>query len=80
MMSQDEELHTRIMQAFREYFKANQDWINKGTRRAGMDTRYWLNEIRVLCEERRKHIMDWRKDLDHDKFERKRSQKEQQSR
>jgi hypothetical protein len=71
----DEEMHDRIMQAFREYFKANQDWMNKGTRRAGMDVRNRLNDIKHLCIERRKHVMDWRYDLDAEKFERKKNQK-----
>ena len=75
VMKKDEELHEQIMQAFREYFKANQDWMNKNTRRAGMDTRNILNEIKHLCVERRKHIMDWRYDLDAEKFERKKNQK-----
>lgn len=62
-MERDEELHDELMKAFREYFKANQDWVQKGTRRAGMDTRRWLNEIRHICSKRRKVIMDWRYDL-----------------
>ena len=60
-MHQDEELHEQIMHAFREYFKANQRWINEGTKRAGMDTRYWLNEIKNLSLKRRLHIMEWRR-------------------
>jgi hypothetical protein len=67
-MRKDEEMHEQLMQLFRAYFKANQDWVNKGTRRAGMDTRTILNEIKRLCVKRRKHIMDW-------KFERKKNQK-----
>ena len=35
----------------------------KGTRRAGMDTREWLNVIRHLCTDRRKSIMEWRYEL-----------------
>lgn len=72
-MKKDEELHDQIMQAFREYFKANQDWMNKGTRRAGMTARARLNEIKHLCVERRKHIMDWRYDLDADKYAKKKA-------
>ncbi len=71
-MKKDEEMHEQLMQLFREYFRANQDWVNKGTRRSGMTTRAILNEIKHLCVERRKHIMDWRYDLDADKYERKR--------
>lgn len=73
MMDKDEELHEQIMQAFRAYFKANQDWVNKGTRRAGVDTRNILNDIKHLCIERRKLIMQWRYDVDADKYERKRA-------
>lgn len=73
-MHQDEELHEQLLYAFRQYFEANQKWINKGTRRAGMDTRYWLNEIRRICTERRKVIMDWRYDL-NEKTEAKKAQK-----
>jgi len=62
-MHQDEELHQQLMLAFREYFKANQEWMAKGTRRAGMDTREWLNVIRHLCTDRRKSIMEWRYEL-----------------
>jgi hypothetical protein len=59
-MDQDEELHEQLMHAFREYFKANVRWVSQGTKRAGMDTRYWLNEIKNLSLARRKHIMEWR--------------------
>lgn len=73
-MHQDEDLHEKILYAFRQYFEANQKWLNKGTRRAGMDVRYWLNEIRKLCIERRKVVMDWRYDL-NEKTEIKKAQK-----
>ena len=59
-MHQDEELHEKLLYAFRQYFEANQRWLNKGTKRAGMDVRHWLNEIRKICSARRKVIMDWR--------------------
>jgi len=62
-MHRDEELHAELLQAFREYFEANQRWLNKGTRRAGMDVRHWLNVIRKICSERRKVVMDWRYEL-----------------
>jgi len=73
-MHRDEELHSQLMDAFQKYFKANQDWINKGTRRAGMDTRYWLSEIRRIASIRRKVIQDWRHDLDKIKAEKKKNQ------
>ena len=73
-MHRDEETHDKLMDAFREYYKANQKWIAKGTRRAGMDTRYWLSEIRRLCSQRRDLIMEWRYDL-NEKTEAKKAQK-----
>lgn len=73
-MHRDEELHSQLMEAFAKYFKANQDWINKGTRRAGMDTRFWLSEIRRIASIRRKLIQEWRHDLDAVKAEKKRIQ------
>lgn len=75
-MDKDEELHAELLKAFRQYFEANQKWISKGTRRAGMDTRFWLSEIRRICSARRKHIMDWRYDL-NEKTEEKKAQKRQ---
>ncbi len=75
-MYQDEELHEKIMYAFRQYFEANQRWLNKGTRRAGMDVRFWLNEIKKLAIERRKVVMDWRYDL-NEKTKIKKAQKNQ---
>ena len=61
MVNQDEELHAELLKVFREYFEANQRWINEGTKRAGMDTREALRQIRIICTERRKHIMEWRR-------------------
>lgn len=75
-MHRDEELHAELLKAFREYFEANQRWLNKGTRRAGMDVRHWLNVIRKLCSERRKVVMDWRYDL-NEKTKAKKAQNRQ---
>lgn len=61
-MNRADELHEKLLKAFNEYFKANLHWELKGTRRAGMDTRFWLAEIRRLCTERRKVIQEWRYD------------------
>ena len=77
MIPQDEELHDQLMEAFRKYFKANQEWINKGTRRAGMDTRFWLSEIRRLASERRMKIQEWRHEIDRHKAEKKKNQIQQ---
>ncbi len=70
-MHQDEDLHDELMKAFNAYFKANQVWMKKGTRVAGMQTRYWLSEIRRICSARRKSIMQWRYDIDAEKRQRK---------
>ena len=59
------------MAAFREYFKANQDWQNKGTRRAGENMRYWLAQIRIIAKERREHVQQYRVYLDQTKAEKK---------
>lgn len=73
-MHQDEELHDELMDAFKNYFKANQDWINRGTRRAGMDTRFWLSEIRRIASLRRMKIQEWRHDIDQHKAQKKKIQ------
>jgi hypothetical protein len=70
-MWQDEETHERLMHAFKEYFKANQQWLAKGTRRAGENSRYWLAQIRIIARERRAKIQEYRHWLDQDKAERK---------
>jgi translation initiation factor 2 alpha subunit (eIF-2alpha) len=70
-MFQDEETHDQLMNAFREYFKANQQWVNKGTRIAGENTRYWLSQIRIIARERRAKVQEWRHAVDADKAERK---------
>ena len=70
-MQQDEELHAELLKLFRQYFEANQNWINKGTRRAGMDTRRLLSDIRRVCSQRRDHIMEWRRWLDAEKAQNK---------
>ena len=68
---QNEESHEQLMAAFRQYFKANQDWQSKGTRRAGEQMRYWLAQIRIIARERREHVQQYRMWLDQDKASRK---------
>ena len=75
-MRREEETHDELMRAFRQYFEANQKWVNRGTRRAGMDARYWLSEIRRICSQRRDNIMAWRYDL-NEKTEKIKAQKQQ---
>ena len=60
-MHQDEELHAELLAAFRKYFEANQEWLARGTKRACMDTRYWLSEIRRICSARRVSLQEWRR-------------------
>lgn len=62
MNDRHEQLHDDLLRAFNEYYKANFIWLTKGTKRSGIDTRYWLAEIRRLCAERRKAIQEWRYD------------------
>lgn len=65
------------MAAFREYFKANQDWQAKGTRRAGENMRYWLAQIRIIAKARRAHVQQYRVYLDQAKAQRKANQNQQ---
>ena len=74
---QNEESHEQLMAAFREYFKANQDWQRKGTRIAGENMRYWLAQIRIIAKQRREHVQQYRVYLDTAKRERKANQKAQ---
>jgi hypothetical protein len=74
---QNEESHEQLMSAFREYFKANQDWQNKGTRIAGENMRYWLAQIRIIAKTRREHVQQYRVYLDTAKRTRKANQKAQ---
>jgi hypothetical protein len=74
---QNEESHEKLMAAFREYFKANQDWQNKGTRIAGENMRYWLSQIRIIAKDRRAHVQQYRVWLDREKATRKANQKAQ---
>jgi hypothetical protein len=72
---QDEQSHEQLMAAFKEYFRANQEWQNKGTRIAGERMRYWLAQIRIIAKQRREHVQQYRVWLDRNKAQRKASQK-----
>ena len=74
---QNEESHEKLMAAFKEYFKANQDWQNKGTRRAGENMRYWLAQIRIIARNRREHVQQYRVYLDRNKARQKAQTKDQ---
>jgi len=79
MIPRDEELHDKLMEAFREYFKANQAWLAKGTRRAGMDTRHWLSEIRHFAIMRRQEIQVWRRAIEKEKAQRQLQKAQEQA-
>ena len=58
-MHQDEELHAELLKVFREYFEANQRWINEGTKVSAIRLRQKLSEIRKICSQRRVVVRDW---------------------
>ena len=68
---QDEETHDALMEAFRQYFKANQKWTNRGTRIAGEEVRYWLAQIRIIARDRRDKVQRFRVHLDRTKAQKK---------
>jgi len=71
--------HDELLKAFQAYYKANQRWLTRRSRQAGLDTRKWLSEIRRICSKRRVEIQEWRHQVDAEKQERKRIQKEKAS-
>jgi hypothetical protein len=58
-MHQDEELHAELLKVFREYFEANQRWINDGTKVSAIRLRQKLSEIRTICTKRRAIVREW---------------------
>lgn len=58
-MHQDEELHAELLRVFREYFEANQRWINEGTKVSAIRLRQKLSEIRRICSQRRVLVREW---------------------
>ena len=58
-MHQDEELHAELLKVFREYFEANQRWINEGTKVSAIRLRQKLSEIRTICTKRRAVVREW---------------------
>ena len=68
--------HDDLYRAFQQYFKYNQIWLTKGTKRSAMDTRHWLSEIRKICSQRRVEIQDWRHEKDKFKANQKAIQAE----
>lgn len=58
-MHQDEELHAQLLKVFREYFEANQRWINEGTKVSAIRLRQKLSEIRKICSARRVVVREW---------------------
>jgi hypothetical protein len=68
--------HDELLKAFRQYFEANQRWINDQTRVAGKEMRWWLSEIRRICTKRRAEVQEWRHDVDAQKAKKKATQNE----
>jgi hypothetical protein len=58
-MYQDEEIHAELLKVFREYFEANQVWINEGTKASAIRLRKKLSEIRKICSQRRVAVREW---------------------
>jgi uncharacterized protein YggL (DUF469 family) len=58
-MHQDEDLHAQLLSKFREYFEANQKWLNEGTKRSAIDLRRIMSEMRKICSERRIVVREW---------------------
>lgn len=58
-MYQDEEVHAELLKVFREYFEANQVWLNDGTKVSAIRLRQKLSEIRKICSRRRVIVREW---------------------
>lgn len=58
-MYQDEEIHAKLLKVFREYFEANQVWLNEGTKASAIRLRKKLSEIRKICSQRRVVVREW---------------------
>ena len=56
---QDEELHAELLKLFRQYFEANQKWINKATKQSSIELRQILSEKRKVCIARRDIVRRW---------------------
>jgi outer membrane lipopolysaccharide assembly protein LptE/RlpB len=56
---QDEDIHAELLRLFRVYFQANQDWLNKETKRSAIHLRQVLSEIRMQCTARRELVRRW---------------------
>ena len=63
----NEESHDRLMAAFQEYFRENQEWQLRGTKAAGERVRYCLAQIRIIARERRVHVQQYRTWLNQEK-------------
>jgi hypothetical protein len=79
LIPRDEKTHDELMDAFRQYYKANQKWMDKGTRRAAMDTRLWLLRIYNIARNRRHAIMDWRREINQEKAEKQLQKAQEQA-
>jgi hypothetical protein len=55
--------HEELVYAFQQYYKAYLHWIQSGTKRAGLDARYWLNELKLRAIDERKFVLAWLKEI-----------------
>ena len=78
-MHQDEELHDELLKAFRAYFSANQEWLNKQTKQSGIRLRQRLSEIRTICSKRRVVVREWGVEKEAQLAERKNTRKDDTS-
>jgi uncharacterized protein YggL (DUF469 family) len=56
----DDTTHDELMHAVSQYFLANMMWTTKGTKQAGLNVRYWLNEIAKISRKRRRVVSEWK--------------------
>ena len=60
----EDDVHDKLVKAYLEYFKANENFEQRVSYRTHRASRKWLREIRRLCKLRANEI--------HDKFQTKR--------
>ena len=65
---EDDSIHDELMFAFDQYFRFNLRWMASGSRQSAQDARYWLLKLKKLASDRRKYLLDWRYQLDGEKW------------
>ena len=51
-----DDVHDKLVQAYLEYFKANENFEARNSVRTHRDVRRWLREVRSLAKERMEEI------------------------